>query len=58
MSFTIDPYCERKIEKCSPAQKAQMEGYVSCLEAAGVCSLDVMRACQQRYPGGVNLFCG
>ena len=52
-----DLSCERKTETCSPGQRAQMEGYVSCLEEAGQCSLDVMRACQKRFPGGVNLLC-
>lgn len=49
--------CEANLERCTPGQKAQMEGYVSCLESAGVCSLDVMRRCQEAFPGGVNLRC-
>ncbi len=52
-----NPSCEAQIENCSPGQKAQMDGYVGCLEAARECSLESMRACQERYPGGVNLQC-
>ena len=58
VAYNVDPSCEKRIELCTPGQKAQMEGYVSCLEQAGQCSLEVMRACQDRYPGGVNLICG
>lgn len=57
VAVSIDPTCKRKIERCTPGQLTQMEGYVSCLESAGECSLDVMRACQERFPGGVNLVC-
>ena len=58
LSVQTDPTCEAKTRECTPAQKQQHEGYVSCLEAAGQCSQAVMSACQERFPGGVNLVCG
>lgn len=57
VAATVDPLCEKKTKKCTPGQLAQMDGYVSCLEAAKMCSLEVMGRCQQKYPGGVNLEC-
>ncbi len=57
VTATPDPYCENRVKNCNPAQLAQFKGYVSCLESAGVCSLEVMNQCRQKYPGGVNLTC-
>lgn len=49
--------CEQNLQRCTPGQKQMLDGYISCLEASGQCSLDVMRACQERFPGAVNLLC-
>ena len=57
VSYSSDAYCQEKIGKCSPAHLKQLEGYVSCLEAANLCSLEVMGQCAQAHPGGVNLIC-
>jgi hypothetical protein len=57
VTWSPDPTCEAKTETCNPAQLKQFEGYVRCLEASKECSLDVMNACGQQFPGGVNLFC-
>lgn len=57
LSVAPDPYCEQSIKNCGSGHLAQMEGYVACLEAADECSLDVMRNCQEKFPGGVNLSC-
>jgi hypothetical protein len=58
VSYRPDPTCEAKIERCSPAQRAQLEGYVRCLETQNQCSLDAMARCAEQFPGGVNLSCG
>ena len=57
VTWSPDPTCEAKVETCNAAQMRQFEGYVRCLEASKVCSLDVMNSCGQQFPGGVNLFC-
>jgi len=57
VAYSPDPYCEEKIENCSPAQKAQMDAYVHCLESANQCSLAVVARCAEKHPGGVNLAC-
>ncbi|MBX2814236.1 MAG: hypothetical protein KTR25_20675 [Myxococcales bacterium] len=57
LAVSIDPYCKNTYEKCSDHQKQQMQGYVKCLEKAGVCSLEVMNACREQFPAGVNLSC-
>lgn len=57
VAYSPDPYCEQKIESCTPAQKAQMEAYVGCLESANQCSLAIVAQCAEQHPGGVNLAC-
>ncbi len=57
VTYGGDPMCENKIKKCSPAHLAQFEGYVACLEAKKVCSMEVLASCAERFPGGVNLVC-
>jgi hypothetical protein len=57
VTWSPDPTCEAKVETCNQAQLKQFEGYVRCLESSKECSLDVMSACGQQFPGGVNLFC-
>jgi hypothetical protein len=57
LSYTGDPMCETYMENCNAQQRAQADGYVSCLEAAGQCSHEALGACQQKFPGGVNLMC-
>jgi hypothetical protein len=52
-----DPYCESNLDRCSDVERAQIEGYVACLEASATCSQDVLAACQAQFPGGVNKFC-
>jgi hypothetical protein len=52
-----DPYCESNYDRCSDVERAQIEGYVACLEASATCSQDVLAACQAQFPGGVNKFC-
>ncbi len=58
VTFQSDVACEAKVERCSPAQLAQLEGYVTCLESQGQCSMEAMARCAERFPGGVNLSCG
>ena len=57
VNYTGDATCEAKIARCSDAQKAQFEGYVSCLESQEICSLEALAACAEKWPGGVNLSC-
>jgi len=57
VTYGGDPMCEKKIEKCNEGQLAQFRGYIECLEAQKVCSMEVLSACAQKYPGGVNLVC-
>jgi hypothetical protein len=57
VTWSPDPTCEAALENCNEGQIAQANAYVACLEAQNVCSLDVMGACAQQHPGGVNLQC-
>ncbi len=57
VTYQSDGACEAKIERCAPAQLAQLEGYVACLESQGQCSMDAMARCAEQFPGGVNLSC-
>lgn len=57
VTYGGDPMCERKVEKCDEAHLAQFRGYVECLEAQKVCSMEALASCAQKYPGGVNLVC-
>ncbi|MCA9551655.1 MAG: hypothetical protein KC933_16580 [Myxococcales bacterium] len=58
MTYHGDPMCERKIAKCNEGQLAQFRGYVECLEAQNVCSMEALASCAEKWPGGVNLACG
>ena len=58
VAYDGEPMCEARTQNCSPAQKAQLEGYVSCLEEGNQCSMEALAACAKRFPGGVNLACG
>jgi hypothetical protein len=57
LSYTGDPMCETYLANCTPAQLAQAEGYVACLEETKQCSAEALSACQAKFPGGVNLMC-
>lgn len=57
VAYQADMMCEQKVKRCSPAQLAAFEGYVSCLESQNMCSLDAVAQCAEAHPGGVNLAC-
>lgn len=57
VTYGGDPMCEKKIEKCSEGQLAQFRGYIECLEASKMCSMEVLAGCAEKWPGGVNLVC-
>jgi len=57
VTYSPDPGCKAKIASCTEPQKAAMDAYVSCLEAANECSLQVVARCAEAHPGGVNLAC-
>lgn len=57
VAYQPDAMCEEKVKRCNAAQMAAFEGYVSCLESQGICSLDAIAQCAEQHPGGVNLAC-
>lgn len=57
VSYSSDPMCASNIERCDQAHLNQLEGYVACLEAEKMCSMDIIASCGQKFPGGVNLQC-
>ena len=57
VTYSPDVLCEEKVKRCNEGQLAQFRAYVSCLESAGICSLDVISKCAEAHPGGVNLAC-
>lgn len=57
VTYTPDVLCEEKVKRCNEGQLAQFRAYVSCLESAGICSLEVISKCAEAHPGGVNLAC-
>lgn len=52
-----DPMCERNLDRCTGDERAQIEGYVACLEKLGMCSAEGVAACGSQYPAGRNKFC-
>lgn len=57
VAYNGDPMCESFMEKCTDAQLAAANAYVTCLESINQCSLDAVSQCAAQHPNGVNLMC-
>ncbi|MCB9655949.1 MAG: hypothetical protein H6729_17620 [Deltaproteobacteria bacterium] len=57
LTYSPDPLCEPNLENCNEGQLRAFEGYVRCLEAANVCSMEIVSQCAAQHAPGVNLQC-
>ncbi|MGF1508674.1 MAG: hypothetical protein ACFB9M_04130 [Myxococcota bacterium] len=57
LAYSPDVSCPAKIRHCTEAQLQAMDAYVSCLERANRCSMEVVAQCARAHAGGVNLAC-